>query len=456
MFYCNNIELELELKNSLMNKRDVVTTMKNLSKSQYQDVANFFVQIIDDDKRNTYWDIDGGFEAMALLGNYFNSKLANHFIKRIEEFPNKCVLPAFNAIKEICFRSLNKDSAKEFIRILLGIRKQRKECEQKLQHDLPNFVLNIADVFIETLVDMLKFEDFTLQSIKSDECVLIFFNLLWCSNISTYAVELNEGIISFVKDKVFEIDLNKIVDNGKFFKELLFLLDRDRSKVIGLLNSNLYWQIFDEVLEFYKNFDKLQNRKILKDRLINEDKFIEEFKQLGDNKMDEIIKTFDSALIKEKEFCFCESIKLLIKSRESIDQLLNYLNENDFLNENIACIFIDEYKSNKATDKLNKWSLNSGLKSLKYLGRFFNETCARYLISRCDKLKFKCNQAYQENKEFNEALRDLRDLFEKNKQIKDYKNAINEFNLCWKQITNDKNDKIEFDSDMPNPKRTRH
>ena len=66
------------------------------------------------------------------------------------------------------------------------------------------------------------------------------------------------------------------------------------------------------------------------------------------------------------------------------------------------------------------------------------------------------DKAYQENKEFNEALRDLRDLFEKNKQIKDYKNAINEFNLCWKQITNDKNDRIEFDSDMPNPKRTRH
>ena len=200
----------------------------------------------------------------------------------------------------------------------------------------------------------------------------------------------------------------------------------------------------------------MQNRKILKDRLINEDKYIEEFKQLGDNKMDEIIKTFDSALIKEKEFCFCESIKLLIKSRESIDQLLNYLNENDFLNENIACIFIDEYESNKATDKFNKWSLNSGIKSIKYLGRFFNETCVRYLISRCDKSKFEFYQAYQENIEFNEALNDLGDLFEKNKQIKDYKNAINEFNFCWKQITNDNNDKIEFESGMPNPKRTLH
>lgn len=47
-----------------MNKNFVVNTINSLSKDQYQQAAQLFIEIIEVDNidnLNSYWDIDGGF-----------------------------------------------------------------------------------------------------------------------------------------------------------------------------------------------------------------------------------------------------------------------------------------------------------------------------------------------------------------------------------------------------------
>ena len=89
------------LKKSLFDKYRVLSTIKNLSSNSYSQVAEIFLEIVENKDLDSYWDIDGGFEAIALLKNAFNEKLAIYFIKRLDLDAEWRAQPILNAIKKI-------------------------------------------------------------------------------------------------------------------------------------------------------------------------------------------------------------------------------------------------------------------------------------------------------------------------------------------------------------------
>ena len=82
--------------------------------------------------------------------------------------------------------------------------------------------------------------------------------------------------------------------------------------------------------------------------------------------------------------------------------MLKHLSESKLLDKKAAGIFIAEFKTDKATNKDNYWSINTGIKAVEFLGKYFNRVCADYLA-----LRYSTN--WQDNQiESNKVLAKLR------------------------------------------------
>ncbi len=94
---------DVEAFSKQIKNKDVVTrvTEEFIKKGHVQEAASLLEKTSHSSEISPYWDIDGGFEAMALLGNGFNMKHAHYFMTRITKDPSWRAKPAAGALLKL-------------------------------------------------------------------------------------------------------------------------------------------------------------------------------------------------------------------------------------------------------------------------------------------------------------------------------------------------------------------
>ena len=266
------------LKKSLFDKYRVLSTIKNLSSNSYSQVAEIFLEIVENKDLDSYWDIDGGFEAIALLKNAFNEKLANYFIKRLDLDAEWRAQPILNAIKKIQIKDLESNASKAFMRVFFSLRNHiNKSNLKELRSSLVDMLLIYEELAIYELKDQLiesmqTNSSPTLESITNETNFMsVLINLFWSAHLLKYAVIFKNCQIQLVKQKVIVIDLKEFIDKGEFFNEYLtkvILTMKDKRK-------NFFHIIIDHSLidlenffafnewDSYRKFKNLKNKNAL-------------------------------------------------------------------------------------------------------------------------------------------------------------------------------------------------
>ena len=94
----------------------------------------------------------------------------------------------------------------------------------------------------------------------------------------------------------------------------------------------------------------------------------------------DIIDTL-AELITDKKY-FQSVFNNIKKDSFKVSKLYKMLAKYNLITDSTANIFIKELSANKAISKMDWWSYSGGISTVEYMGRFFNQACAEYLILR--------------------------------------------------------------------------
>ena len=222
------IEDSKTLKVRLMNKANVYKETKSflISKKRYEEIAKLFEEIVTENKINGYWDIDGGFLAMSLLGNSFSDTLADYFVIRVSNDPSWRSVHALTALNQLFTPELNQDTQDLCAKIFCCLLGYREEIEKEKQSDT---LKEISQKFSSTIIGHLGWqleEGFSLLIIQRFDVFLekklfkniidLFNKLLWVAMHNEYAVIVDGKYskIQFVKDEVIDILIKEEGVNG--------------------------------------------------------------------------------------------------------------------------------------------------------------------------------------------------------------------------------------------------
>jgi NACHT domain len=354
---------KVKIKGQFSEKSQVLeSTITWLKKIKSEELAVLFGEIVTEDKLNSYWDIDGGFQAIAQLGDAFNIQLAQYFVKRIDNDPSWRANSALNAMSVLFKPDLCEEAKNSCLEVIICLVNHVKHITSKQQ--LLKTLRTSPNVILQKLVAQLNA---TLENSMSDvsssviDCEAIFLkpitlirNIFWIALETEYAViiDYENNMISFVADN----RMNFTVVNNPFsniFKKILkegcaaLKAETEKDK---WLSSNRPWNalISEEIQEEFEQAFYMfvtRNNKVFK-------KFFEGVKEEGSH-----LKTFFSILHKYH-----------------------------FINEYIVDLLTTELSAKKATDRGGYtgpwWSLHGGIASVGMVGRNFNRTHADYFILR--------------------------------------------------------------------------
>lgn len=106
--FITNEDKEKDLIEKFKNKSNVVKHVKEAITSYPKEkIAKILLEVVNCEL-NHYWDIDGGFEAMALLQNSFNDNFFKYFKERVKLDPEWRFEHALNAISILYSRELKE------------------------------------------------------------------------------------------------------------------------------------------------------------------------------------------------------------------------------------------------------------------------------------------------------------------------------------------------------------
>jgi hypothetical protein len=313
---------EKGLKERLMVKEKVVDETKQVLASGRNPtmLASIFCEIIDEGKLNSYWDIDGGFQAMSLLGNAFNDVLAGYFITRINDDASWREKPAQRAIQNLLATKGLKDEAykacldvvfcllrksSDLLPLLNILRISSHNAFQMLAENINiNFSLKIAE---QEIANSMKSGDRNnLCSLSNALCYLY-------SSLSL----------------AFHLKYAAIVDEG--YSSITFIYD---SETTVKVNDDSMRKIFQETIK----------------------------------KISGIAQKYNSYILKNSGACDIPSLYLKASQLCSIDQ--------------DACIALANHQDWKY--KSSYWPINSGILLTGFVGKFFNNLSASNLIRRAE------------------------------------------------------------------------
>ncbi len=123
--YYEEVDLEV-LSKQLGNKSIVVNVTDEFVKDGHiKEVASLLEEISHSNEISHYWDIDGGFEAMALLGNGFNMKHAHYFMTRIKKDSSWRAGPAADALLKLAEKVTRGPAIQAMIMVLITLAEEK-------------------------------------------------------------------------------------------------------------------------------------------------------------------------------------------------------------------------------------------------------------------------------------------------------------------------------------------
>ncbi|RDD36043.1 hypothetical protein TrispH2_012148, partial [Trichoplax sp. H2] len=406
-FKNERLQIQDSDKKKLLKKEIVISSTKDLLKCKGPDyVAKIFEiiteEIIEADREKVksanYWGMDGGFEAMALLGDSFNYRHAKYFIERIDNYPEHRWNPALKAIESLlkdctkpsvkaeCFKvieylakhALDYDDPGRLIPLIKAVRSEIFESFSQLEDQ----IRKLPEYSIPNEIHGRPYQQFILK----------FTFALWISIKMPYAViksnDTHEIIIKEEKVKKIKIDQDKVhvwnlIEN--VINELAEESDEDK-KALLLINTKR-WKCF------------------IYERLV-----------------ETAIKNKDNSVLHDETF-----IDIVVKDYHIVANILKIYHDNELIEAKVAerlLAFINIIERIKSI----QWPIQGGIEAIAYTGKYFNQKFADFLLTRA------C--WYKDNRQKALASLEVLDGILQNCNDDDtYRGAVDAYKWCLKQET---------------------
>ncbi|WP_053332791.1 ankyrin repeat domain-containing protein [Candidatus Jidaibacter acanthamoebae] len=375
-----NNRKKTQLINDLKYKEQVLQKTKDyLETINPKFIAELFYEIINDKESplNSYWDIDGGFQAMALLSNHFNSYLADYFIEKINSDPSWLVYPAFNAISTLLKQNPKGEAKKACIDVIICL--VENSVHFRSGNELFVMLRASSQLIIESLITKLK-SQLTFAEIKNvvkiinfsnhdlfEQPIKSFLNILLVALKMGYAVFINKDYnkINFFGDSEIEFKLEDDEMSRIFsevIKEISLILKKEKDKEALLTTEK---GKIDAVI--LKTLNIKYDKEILAILIGNREIFQEVFTVN--------ISNTDGG---------SRNIRVMKEAQSGsyVRSLYYKLATYNLITELIVEMFTQELSTAKATYKGSYWPISGSIAATQYLGKYFNDEVADFLIMR--------------------------------------------------------------------------
>lgn len=325
-------------------------------------------------KDDIQWDIQGGFVAIAHLGNYFNDSFAKFIIKRVYLNASWRFFPALNALCILYNRELKEKALNSFMSVFfylsfINLSEEKVKYKEENRKKLSALILDCPKLYFEYLrtklenievksIDLINYEIINSINLYLNGCnsnidwenvyynyfMANFLNLLWCASITKSAVSIDNNNIILKGDISCKINLVNL-------PEILSAFNNNRNEFLKIIKDNSLSKVSFKTLVsfkesvFFKNFESNENTLCILKKFIEEENDIQ---------------------------FYTKDIIVVFKKLYGLG----------LLNENLIKGFIYFLKHD---DKSNRWHIDAGIECVKYTGKYFDKTCAEYLIERSEK-----------------------------------------------------------------------
>ncbi len=370
------------IKTQISNKEQVYIFVKNYLEAGH-DIKRL-AQLFKEINKEGYWAIDGGFKAMALLGSEFNQEFVDYFIKRIEDDPSWRVGPAMGALS-ILNKTISNDKQKYLFQILAGLINNIIACN------------NISNI-----------------SKQCSRLINQHFSAYW------------EYLRDLYNNGQYE-SLNKLF-NSAYLSKAAIVIDRACSKIKIVGENTFEIQLTDP--------RQITICRLVAFALRDSDKFnITTFKDFA-SEIENITGSLDNST---------SYIPTINHEGGVLCNVFESLATHDLITKEAVDLLNAETKKEYATNRVNYWSINGGIKAVGYTGKFFNNDLAEFLILRAS--------MWQDNRSAaNDALKNLYQTLSQLDGHPDNKPAIDAYNKCIEnpQFSYLKFEKVGFKGECKN------
>ncbi|KAJ8678869.1 hypothetical protein QAD02_014656 [Eretmocerus hayati] len=347
-----------KIKSKLRDRKIVESETRNLLRTESLDtITKTFEEIIEENSMDShYWDINGGFRAMALLGNGISGKIAEYFIERISSDPTWRAEPALNAIYPLLRANLNKEAKKAVTSIISCIVTHRNSVSNYQSKRIEYLIHNSAHAILESLAGGLnehlrRAERKVLFTFPNEfkHPILMLKTILWIAARMPYAVVISDDGREFklIRETIIHVSIQSDLILGELFTKILsrilLKLKRVKNKYAFLNKVEGEWRSF-----------------VIKD-------------------LPREMREYLTSLLRGPDF---EKFYKSYRSSDFMPEFFKKQEEYSLVSELSVAKLTEEIQRERAMDRDSYWSLDGGIEVIGYVGKFFNKQLADYLILR--------------------------------------------------------------------------
>ncbi|GAB4224151.1 MAG: hypothetical protein Tsb005_20870 [Gammaproteobacteria bacterium] len=358
-------------------------------------LAKIFIKIINSNELSFFWDVDGGFEAMAMLGNFFSFNHAFYFIKCVANrtsISEHALSRAQKALTVICqlIKEIFEDAAFDAALLVIGCLLDFKsdsllELNKKANFAEFDYFIRIllqyvpVDTLLEKCINLLHRENmknYLFGSIQGKEinAFLSLFEIVNLSeidktiqDINNYVSRVAQIILLIAHYKKCPVICNHVGQLEVFYNNTQFMLIKNKTTI----------DVMRTCINEHKKYKKENVNRFYSGNFINAEEF---FLLLSKSKQEEIFlntiinvkeKNLDRLSSIAKKMCFDEIVGLIKK-------LVNF---EDFDCTHLTVILKAKCKK-EMENKNSWWSYNFGIQTVGVLGKYFDNEFAKFLMKR--------------------------------------------------------------------------
>ncbi|ACE05906.1 hypothetical protein Aasi_0501 [Candidatus Amoebophilus asiaticus 5a2] len=364
-------------------KSKVVSATKDALATISQDeLAQIFAEIVGSEANtlNSYWDIDGGFQAMVLLGNCFNMQHANYFVKRIEKDPSWRTMPALNAVRSLLAQNPKGEAKIACDKVLLCLAEQYEHISDAgvLRSMLRIFFKPIMEALIARFNTEISIQTVS-EKIKRGEGIQM-------SDCSLSNAVFYESVCNFIKMLDLAYHTGYAVIPIKDYSVIRFVGDTEIKCELG--NTSLmkvFQRIVSGIFTIYKEIcDEYDREGLVASEWISENLHTKQWRTKSLKLLNEDYEEKVFAIVIQNKDIFKAWFEQVKDDSRKLYNLYKQIAKSGLIDKHHAEIFTSELgqKGSQAMKMRSYWSKYGGIETTQFCWRYFNKKIADYLILR--------------------------------------------------------------------------
>jgi len=365
-------------------KSKVVSATKDALATISQDeLAQIFAEIVGSEANtlNSYWDIDGGFQAMVLLGNCFNMQHANYFVKRIEKDPSWRTMPALNAVRSLLAQNPKGEAKIACDKVLLCLAEQYEHISDAgvLRSMLRIFFKPIMEALIARFNTEISIQTVS-EKIKRGEGIQM-------SDCSLSNAVFYESVCNFIKMLDLAYHTGYAVIPIKDYSVIRFVGDTEIKCELG--NTSLmkvFQRIVSGIFTIYKEIcDEYDREGLVASEWISENLHTKQWRTKSLKLLNEDYEEKVFAIVIQNKDIFRRWFEQAKDDGGKLYNLYQRINEYSLVNKDHVNVFVSELNREGSQARMREWSWwskDGGIETTQFCWRYFNKKIADYLILR--------------------------------------------------------------------------